>query len=127
MRLKYNFQQGATGTALSTSSSGTSQAITGLFAVAPSFATITGSDYIPLVIDPFGTQEIVWITAYTAGSLNATITRGSESTSAPAHSTVPTAWLHGATLNDYTQQMAVVGPPTTGTHIVNERQIDSNN
>ena len=49
------------------------------FAVAPDFATITGSDYIPISLDPGKSSfEIVWLTAYTASATTGTITRAAE-------------------------------------------------
>ena len=105
-RLRYNNQTGSLGTSLSSSTSGTSQVITGLFASAPGFATIASPDYLPLIIEPAtsaGTPsanfEIAWLTAYTAGSTNGTILRGQEGTSAPAHSS-GVIWDHGATALD---------------------------
>ena len=53
--------------------------ITITFAVAPDFATITGSDYIPISLDPGKSSfEIVWLTAYTASATTGTITRAAE-------------------------------------------------
>jgi hypothetical protein len=96
-----NNQGAVTGASLGSSSPGTSQAITGLFAVAPAFATLVAPDYYVLEIEPnTANYEIAYLTAYTAASLDGTITRGQEGTSAPAHITgVP--WAHGPTAQDF--------------------------
>lgn len=46
-------------------------------------------------------SEIVYLTAYTAASLNGTITRGMEGTTAAAHTASAAPWKHAATLMDY--------------------------
>ena len=73
------------------------------FATAPNFATITGSDYIPLVLDAgLPTLEIVWLTAYTAAATTGTITRAAEDSShwpAVAHPG-PGTWVCAPTVND---------------------------
>jgi len=101
MRLRYNFQSGLTNATLSSSTPGTSQAITGLFAVAPSFATIVAPDIVVLALEPLtvGQQEIVWLVAYTLGALDGTILRGQEGTAAPSHA--PCAWSHDPTALDF--------------------------
>lgn len=50
--------------------------------------TITGTDYIPLVILDSASHlsEVVWLTAYTAGATTGTIVRGKEGTTGVAHS-----------------------------------------
>jgi hypothetical protein len=98
--LRYNNQAGLIGFTLNTSTG--SQAITGLFGVAPSFATITGTDYIKLVLDA-GTSsfEVVYLTAYISGSLNGTITRAQEGTSAVAHTSGSSTWANSHTANDF--------------------------
>ncbi len=95
-RQHYNFQTGQLGVALSATSG--SQAITNFFATVPSFPTIASPDYVALAVD----QEIMWLTAYTPGSRNATVTRGQEGTSPAAHAGPPSAatWQHGPTALD---------------------------
>lgn len=71
------------------------------FGSAPSFATLAGGDYIPLVLEPAGSSaspnlEIVYLTAYTAGQTTGTILRGREGTAAVAHASGAT-WLCGPT------------------------------
>jgi hypothetical protein len=103
-RLRVNNQGGVTGASLSSSSSGTSQAITGLFAVAPAFATIVAPDYYVVIFEPnTANYEITYLTAYTAASLDGTVTRGQEGTGAPAHpfGTSGVAWQHGPTAQDF--------------------------
>jgi hypothetical protein len=97
-RLLYNNQSGLLGASL------TNSGTTITFATAPNFATITGSDYIPLVLQP-GTPnfEIVYLTAYTALATTGTITRGAEDATrwpAIAHSN-GTAWAMAPTKTDY--------------------------
>jgi hypothetical protein len=100
-RLKLNNVGGVTGASLGSSSSGTSQAITGLFAVAPAFATIVAPDYYVVIFEPnTANEEIDYLTAYTAGSLDGTVTRGQEGTGAPAHIS-GVSWTHGPTAQDF--------------------------
>jgi hypothetical protein len=101
-RLRLNNLGGATGASLGSSSSGTSQAITGLFAVAPGFATLVAPDYYVVIVEPnTANEEITYCTAYTSGSpLDATITRGQEGTGAPAHIS-GVSWTHGPTAQDF--------------------------
>lgn len=96
-RLRYNNQYGQLGA--DPGSTGTS--IT--FSVAPDFATITGSDYIPLTLDPGkSTFEIVYLTAYTQGQTTGTITRAAEdATHWPAVAHPSGTWSHDPTVNDY--------------------------
>jgi len=96
-RLTYNNQGGILGGPL------TNVATTINFAVAPNFATITGSDYIPLALDPgTATFEIVYLTAYTAGATTGTIARAQEdSTHWPAVSHLSTGtWVAAPTILD---------------------------
>lgn len=98
-RLRYNNVVGTLGAAL------TSSGTTITFASAPSFATISGSDYIPLVLEPpsgsspSASFEIVHLTAYTAGTSTGTIARGQEGTTGVAHSS-GVLWQVGPTLAD---------------------------
>lgn len=89
-RIRNSYQAGITGAgaALSSSTSGTSQAITGLFNQAPSpaLATLAAPDIHVMILEPGSVnEEVVYLTAYTSGSLNATIARGMEGTAAVAH------------------------------------------
>lgn len=87
-RLRQNFQGGT---------------ITGLLPAAgttlssPQLATVvavTGGDILPVVLDPAGAHEIVYITARTAGATTATILREQEGTTAADHID-QTPWLIG--------------------------------
>lgn len=95
-RLRYNNQLGALGAALN----GSDTTIT--FEDAPDFATITGSDFIPLILDPPSSlspsvvYEVVHLTAYTSGATTGTIARAQEGTSASLHSE-GAAWMCGPT------------------------------
>lgn len=72
-RLSYNNQGGALGA--DPGVSGT----TLTFGLAPNFATLTGGQYIPIILDPgLGTFEIVYLTAYTSGQTTGTMTRQAE-------------------------------------------------
>jgi hypothetical protein len=100
-RLRLNNSGGTTGASLGSSSSGTSQAITGLFAVAPAFATLVAPDYYVVIFEPnTASEEIAYLTVYTSGSLDGTITRGQEGTGAPAHIS-GVSWTHGPTAQDF--------------------------
>lgn len=69
-RLSYNNQIGTLGATMWPASTEI------IFGQIPNFATITGSDYIPLIIDPGAiNEEVVWLVAYTAGSNVGTIWR----------------------------------------------------
>ena len=83
--------------------------ITITFAVAPDFATITGSDYIPISLDPGKSSfEIVWLTAYTASATTGTITRAAEDgTLWPAVAHPNGSWTVAPTVAD----MGVSGIP----------------
>ena len=101
-RLRYNFITGLcnlTGNTL-TLASGISVTVT------------SGSgDYLPIAINPSPfvaatvstNTEIVWVTAYTAGSTTATVLRGQEGTSALSTTIWPigTPYAHGSTTQDY--------------------------
>lgn len=104
-RLRYNNSVGTLGAAL------TSGGTTITFASAPSFATITSPDYIPLILEPAGSTpsanfEIVHLTAYTAGATTGTISRGQEGTTGVAHAN-GVAWAHGPVQMDAYENMAV--------------------
>lgn len=102
-RLRYNNALGTLGAAMASGDT------TITFVSAPSFATIVSPDYIPLVLDPpsqpapNATFEIVYLTAFTAGASNGTITRAQEGTSAAAHAN-GAVWLCGPTALDPTPQ-----------------------
>lgn len=98
-RLRYNNEAGTTGASL------TSSETTITFAVAPDFATISGSDYIPICLDSgTATFEIVYLTAYTAAATTGTITRGAEdATNWPATSHLSgAAWTVAPVIVDLT-------------------------
>ena len=94
-RLVYNNQSGLLGAPL------TNVGTTITFATAPNFATLTGSDYIPLILSPATPNfEIVYLTAYTALATTGTITRAAEDGAhwpAVAHSD---SWVCGPNIND---------------------------
>jgi len=94
LRVRYNFAVGTTGTMLNASTAGTSQVITTLFASVPPFSTLSGGQYIPLIIE----NEVVHLTAYVAGSLDGTILRG-QSGSAVTHS-AGVEWKDGVLAED---------------------------
>src|SRR4029077_17600196 len=82
------YQSGETGVALAASTVGASQAVTGLFSTAPNpaLATLVAPDLHVVVVDPGSpNEEVLYLTAYTSASLNATVTRGMEGTAAVAH------------------------------------------
>ena len=77
--VRYNNAYGVLGTTLDAPAAGTSEAITNLFAVAPNFATLEEGYFIKLCLDANTDDfEIVYLTSYTQGSKNGTITRGAE-------------------------------------------------
>lgn len=103
--IAYNNQSGIINFNLTAPSAGTSQTITGLFTVAPTFATLVSPNYVKLVLDN-GTAnfEIVYLTAYTAASLNGTITRGAEdATNWPPvpHAATTSTWSNNPTVANY--------------------------
>lgn len=100
MRLRYNNAIGQLG-----GSGLTAAGTTITFQTAPSFATLSGDDYIPLVLEPpVGSSpsanfEVVYLTAYTAGQATGTIQRGREGTTAVAHNAGVT-WVCAPTTSD---------------------------
>ncbi len=120
--LRYNNQSGIIGTTLTAPAAGTSQAITGLFTAVPDFATIVAPDYIKLELD-YGTSkfEVVYLTAYTAGSLNGTITRGAEdATNWPpvAHTGGSGTWAGAASVADFAGLAGADVTTVAGSNIV---------
>lgn len=110
-RKRYN---NLTGTLAASFSSGLTTGT--LFATAPTYndgtalPALTGSDYIPLVLDP-GTSiaEVVYLTTYAGGgALTGTITRAQEGTGASAHN--GGVYICGPTVLDWT-----AGGDATGT------------
>ena len=98
-RLRYNNQNGTLGGAL------TNSGTTITFSSAPNFATLTGTDYIPLFLD-YGTAtfEIVYLTAYTAAATTGTITRGAEDSTrwpAVAHNSGSGTWACASSIQDF--------------------------
>lgn len=115
--LQYNNEQGFLGANLAPSTPGTSQAITNLFQVAPNFATITGSQFIKLALDAGASNyEIVYLTAYTAGSKNGTITRAAEDSTnwgAGTHTSGTSSWQCVPTVSDFTTLATAITTETT--------------
>ena len=96
--LLQDFLSGNLGTTLTSGASGaqTDSSFAGLPAV-------TGSDTLKLVLDPDGTAgdpEIITITAHTASSTTATISRASEGTTARQHLS-STKWVNAVTTTDF--------------------------
>lgn len=100
--IRYNNSLGQLGAPMG--STDTSITFTG----SPGWATLTGSDYIKLEIDPpISTNpepnanfEVVYVSAYTASASSATITRGEEGTT-PVDHFVNATWLAGPTAADF--------------------------
>ena len=66
-----------------------------------SFPTVVSPDTAIIILDPgAAAPEIVTVTAHSAAATSATITRGSESSTARAH-IQGTAWAHGAVAADF--------------------------
>lgn len=73
---------------------------TGTWTSAPSFATIASPDYAVIVVEPdTANEEIVHLTAYTAGATTGTFTRAQEGSTGVAHAAK--AWVHGPVANDF--------------------------
>lgn len=99
-RIRYNNENGTLGAAL------TNSGTTITFTTAPNFATLTGANYIPLMLD-VGTSsfEVVYLTAYTAAATTGTILRTAEDSTnwpAVAHSSGSGTWVVGSTIYDFT-------------------------
>ena len=97
--VRYNNQSGSLGASL------TNSGTTITFATAPDFATLSGGQTITLALEP-GTSnyEIVYLTAYTAGTTTGTISRAAEDGTnwpAVAHNS-GVAWACAPTVNDFT-------------------------
>ena len=103
-RIPYNNQFGALATVGTDVTNSTSATLIN-FAVAPNFATLTGSDYIPLVFDAGKAgMEIVWLTAFAAGATSGTVTRQAEdATRYPAATHASGTWACDLTAYDMTQ------------------------
>lgn len=91
-----NFQDGTINATLNTSTG--SQVITGLFKAVPAFPTLISPQFIKLVLD---FNEVVYLTAYTSGSLNGTITRGREGTTPVAHTAGSGSWFNAPTVQNW--------------------------
>lgn len=74
--------------------------------------TVASPDILKLVVEP-GTpnEEILYVTAFTAGASSATVTRAQEGSAARAHSATP--WAHGSTAADFSP-MTLVGDMEMG-------------
>jgi hypothetical protein len=120
--IRYNNGFGFLGANLSSSTPGTSQTIPNLFAVAPDFATLGGSDYIKLCLDAGeGNFEIVYLTSYIAGGTTGTITRAAEDSTnwpAVAHSANASTWQCAPTILDFLEGPFSTASPTTGQQII---------
>lgn len=75
------------------------------WSVAPGFPTIAAPDIAVITVEPnSANEEIIAITAYTAGATSATVTRNFEATTGganaqPAHTAK--GWVHGPTIRDF--------------------------
>lgn len=99
-RAHYNNQGGITGASL------TSGGTTLTFGTAPGFPTIASPAYVAVTLDPgTASEEIVHITAYTAGATTATIVRNQEGSAGVSHTNGAT-WVHGPTALDTPDQTA---------------------
>jgi hypothetical protein len=112
-RLRYNNQGGKLATVGTDVTNSTSATVIN-FQVAPNFATITGSDYIPIALDAGGgTFEVVYLTAYTAAATTGTVTRQAEdATLWPAVAHAGGTWSHDPTAADFTATATLVGTET---------------
>ena len=72
---------------------------TGSWVSDPGFPTIAAPNYAAVIVDPQGTEEIVYLTAFTATNTSGTFVRAQEGTSGAAHSSK--AWSHGPTAYDF--------------------------
>jgi hypothetical protein len=78
------------------------------FTGSPGWATLTGDDYIKLVLDPPTSTnpvpnplfEVVYVTAYTGGDSTGTISRGEGDTTPVAHD-INATWLNAPTAADF--------------------------
>lgn len=128
--VRYNNQGGNLGAALTASTT------TITFSTAPNFATLSGGEYIKLVLD-YGTSsfEIVYLTAYTATSTTGTITRAAEDSAnwpATSHSSGTGTWSCNPTVDDFTgggpSYQSGAGEPTSVTPAsVGQLYIDTTN
>lgn len=66
------------------------------FASAPTFTTLAADERIRLIIE----NEVLYLTAYTAGATTGTVLRGQEGTTDATH-VITTPWLHGPTIYDF--------------------------
>lgn len=98
----YNNQSGLLAT-VGTDVTNSTSATTINFGVAPDFATITGSNFIKLELDPGATTfEIVYLTSYMQGATTGTVTRSAEdSTNWPASTHPSGTWVNAPTVADF--------------------------
>lgn len=110
-RLRFN---GVSGTAAGNGITLTAGGTTATWAVAPPLPTISSSDYVPIIIFPGDpTEEIVWLSPYTAGATTGTVVRNAEPTQAGQNSNAAhtgVSWLHGPTAMDFS-------PPILSGHL----------
>lgn len=79
-------------------------------------AAVDATQHMVVVLDPTGAgngPEIVYVTAHTAASSNATIVRGREGTSGVQHTSVRT-WVHAPVASDWPQHLTAATLPSTG-------------
>lgn len=79
-----------------------------LTSAAGAVPTISGGDYIPLVIEGATSVEIVHLTAYTSGATTGAVTRAQESTTATDHASGTTI-VNGLTVADMDELAAGAG------------------
>jgi hypothetical protein len=89
------------------------------FVSAPPFPTIDSTKHVAIILEPdTSLEEIVYLTAYTAGATTGTIARGQEGSTAVAHSTgMP--WAHGPTKRDFAAGRLGFAKRTAGNLVVN--------
>lgn len=76
---------------------------------------VASPDTMMIVLDPDGVgggePEVVEVTAHTAGATTATVTRGAEGTTARAHPSSHTEWVHSMTKEDLAYWLRGSGTP----------------
>jgi hypothetical protein len=79
----------------------TSGAVTATWASAPAnMPTVASPNILKVVVEPnTAAEEIIYVTAYTAGATSATVTRAQEGSPGNLHTAKP--WAHGPTAADF--------------------------
>lgn len=123
-RLKLNNLSGIrSGVTLALTSGGADTTAT--WSADPGFPTIASPDVAAVPVEgDSGNEEIIWITAHTAGATTSTCVRAKEGTAKIAHAATKN-WYHGPTALDAPSTGNVPGAPTTGAHEQYEVLIDS--